>query len=108
MNRATSMSDPEILMVRASPADFVAWLDRWPLIASVSQLMPTENKGGRYAQTGYFSVAEIQGTSAIPDLGNMLGAVRKAPTKSDGVRDTLYFINLNARPEDRDSMPSPV
>lgn len=88
-----------ILMVRASPADFVAWLDRWPLVATVSQLMPMENKGGRYAQTGYFSVAEIRGTSAIPDLGNMLGAVRKAPTKSDGVRDTLYFINLNAIPE---------
>lgn len=93
------MSEPVVEMVRVSPAEFVSHLDRWPLVTSVSQLMPLENSGGRYAQTGYFSVAEVQGTKLIPDTPNLLAAIRKAPTKSGGQRDTLYFINLNARPE---------
>lgn len=94
------MSDREIVMVRVSPVDFLAHLEKWPLVTTVFQLMPMENKGGRYVQTGYFSVSEIHGTSCVPDLENILGAIRKAPTKSDGIRHTLYFINLNARPED--------
>jgi hypothetical protein len=103
------MSNPEAIeMVRVSPRDFVAYLAKWPFVTSVSQLMPTKNKGGRYAQTGYFPVAEIHGTALVPDMGNMLGAIRKAPTKSDGVRETLYFINVNARPEDRASIHFPA
>lgn len=86
-------------MERVSSALFWEYLNRWRLVTSVSRKMMLQNSGGRYAQTGYFSVAEVVGSKMIPDMTNLLGVIRRAPTKSHGRIGLSYFINRNAAPE---------
>lgn len=93
------MTSSEVEMKRVDRKTFWEHLDRWSLVATLSQLMPIANSSGRYAQTGYFSVAAVEGIKLIPDETNLVAAIRRSPTKSDGKRDTGYFINLNARTE---------
>lgn len=92
-------AEPILDMRRVTPRELWEHLDRWPLVASVSKQMKNGNKGGHYSHTGYFSVLEVKGTTLVPDESNLLAVIGKSPTKSDGIRQHGYFINLNARPE---------
>lgn len=84
----------EIQMERVSIALFWEHLNRWRMITSVSQEKVFKNSDGFYSQTGYFSVAEVVGTKLIPDMTNILGAIRRSPRG-----EMAYFINTNATPE---------
>lgn len=86
-------------MERVTPREFWAYLDKWKLVTSVSKKMLLANAGGRYYQTGYFSVLGIVGTKMVPDMTNIIGAMRRAPTKSHGRIGMTYFINRNATHE---------
>lgn len=88
-----------IEMLRVKSRDFWDHLSKFRLVTSVSRKMLMSNSKGRYAQTGYFSVAEVIGSKMIPDMTNLLGVIRRAPTKSHGRIGLSYFINRNAAPE---------